>query len=128
MIIKSTLTFLIALTLSAAHLPSQGERVVGKIVNEDLEPLEGVTILNGRTRISAQTNSSGVYSIKAVPGDPLLFSLYGRIGTRKVVRNLKQVINIILLDEPKEEFDMAELEKKHQKLSKLAQQKGIWNY
>lgn len=65
--------------LVSHSLFAQVKSVSGTVVSTDGDetPLEGVTILNEKTRKSAITNSAGYFTIQATKGDVLAFTYVG---------------------------------------------------
>jgi len=77
------------------------EQLQGKVLGKDGEPLVGATVINQRTKVSSQTNSTGSFSINATIGDLLSVSYIGyKTLTYKVENNSKP--EIVLNSEGKE--------------------------
>ena len=126
---KSVITCLFLFLFAAlGTAEAQTKSVSGRIISEKLSPLEGVQIMNSRTRVSETTNSQGIFSIKALPGDPLIFSYPGFIGSRKVIKHPNKRVNVLMLNEITDDFDPKLIDKKYRKLAKEAQLRGSWNY
>ncbi len=109
-------------------LLAQTKPVSGRVISEQLNPLEGVQITNSRTRVSTTTDGLGIFTIKALPGDPLIFSFPKYIGTRKVVKQASDPINVVLLNEIQDDFDSKLMDRKYKKLARMAEEKGSWKY
>ena len=68
---------LIACFLLAATVWSQSQKISGKVLSEDNQPLSGVSItVKGKTA-GTQTNTVGEFSIEASQNDVLVFSFIG---------------------------------------------------
>jgi TonB-dependent starch-binding outer membrane protein SusC len=63
--------------LTTTTLPINNIIVRGKVVDSAGQPLPGVTILDIRERKATQTDTSGIFSLKAATGDQLLISSIG---------------------------------------------------
>ena len=79
---KSFLTLVLVFMM---QLTFAQEKTVTGTVSDKSGPLPGVTVIIQGTKIGAQTDFDGNYSIKAKPGDVLLFSFVGMQTTNKTV-------------------------------------------
>jgi TonB-linked SusC/RagA family outer membrane protein len=70
--------------------------ISGKVANEDLETLAGVNIRNLRTKEVTTTNIEGGYTIKALRGDTITFTMLGYSVYKLVAPGGKSNINIAL--------------------------------
>lgn len=85
------LSLLAVFAFLAVNTSAQTKSVSGKVLNDESKPLAGVSIMvKGKTGGTA-TNANGEYSINAVAGDVLVFSITGyktmeiKLGTNAVV-------------------------------------------
>ncbi|WP_299672112.1 SusC/RagA family TonB-linked outer membrane protein [uncultured Polaribacter sp.] len=69
------------------------QKITGKVVDENNEPLPGVTILVKKTKKGTSTNLDGTFSIAANPNDVLVFSYLG-YKTEEVTLQNQNTINI----------------------------------
>ena len=81
--------------LFTVHAMGQVGSVSGKIVNENKEPLEGVTVKIDKTEINTITNSEGVFQFKSVPvGKYTLLVTY--VGKATLSREIDVIVNATL--------------------------------
>lgn len=83
------------LTLSV-HAFSQEKSISGSIVDETYQPLIGVTIIIKGMSKGTTTDFDGKYSLKAKPGDVLIFSHLGT-ETKEVTVGNENIINVTLI-------------------------------
>ena len=80
--------------------------VSGTVLSEtDGSPLVGVTVTNTATKVRAQTNTAGYYSIKAEKGQVLTFVYVGHTMKEVTVGDAKQ-ISVKLVDSDKDMNDV----------------------
>lgn len=83
--------FLVLFIVLIAQLTFAQERTVSGIVTDDAGmPLPGVSVLVKGTKNSAQTDFDGKYSIKAAPGQVLIFSYIG-MRSQEVAASSSQI-------------------------------------
>ncbi|QDO93320.1 SusC/RagA family TonB-linked outer membrane protein [Formosa sediminum] len=91
--------FLIAIQMGAIQtMYSQENSITGHVVDESNIPVSGVTVMIKDTRIGVQTDFDGNYSIKANPGQVLLFSYLG-MRTEEVTVGASKTIHVILYED-----------------------------
>ncbi|PWS32855.1 SusC/RagA family TonB-linked outer membrane protein [Pedobacter paludis] len=90
---KLLLTFLAGVFL-IAHVFAQQITVTGKVTSDD-GPVPGVSIRVKGTNVIAQTNSNGLYSIKALKSDVITFTYVGYVTQEKTV-GANSTINVVL--------------------------------
>lgn len=69
--------------------------VTGKVLNENGDPMEGVSVLIKGEKAGTSTDRNGVYSIQASDKATLIFSNIGYVSQEIQIKN-RQVINITL--------------------------------
>lgn len=74
------------------------QEITGKVTNTDGEPLFGVNVILKNKNQGVTTNISGHYSIKASPGDILVFSFVGYKSLEIPVNN-QSTINVSLQED-----------------------------
>jgi Ca-activated chloride channel family protein len=77
---------------------AQEKTITGTVTDDTNQPLPGASIVIKKTRITAQTNFDGNYSIQAKVGDVLIFSYIGMKTENVVVKN-SNVINVKMKSE-----------------------------
>ena len=70
-------------------------RISGNVVDEQRRPLTGVNVSVKNSNHVTLTNTTGDYSIKALPTDTLIYTFVGYLPQRRLVGDLK-AINIQL--------------------------------
>lgn len=84
--------------LLAAQAYAQQINISGKVSSPDGQPIPGASVSIKGTKTSTQTINSGSYTIKAQPGDVLIFSYIGMVRQEKPV-TANPVINVTLKDD-----------------------------
>jgi TonB-linked SusC/RagA family outer membrane protein len=98
---KKLLLFFLSISLLAFHANAQQLTVTGKVTaTDDSGPLPGVSIKVKGTNTVVQTSSTGSFTIKANPGDVLVFSYIGYTPQEKPV-TAAGVMNVILVADNK---------------------------
>ena len=90
--VKCVRFYLFSLLLVCTTLGfAQGNKVTGRVLNDESKQLQGVSVLVRGKAIGTQTNSAGDFSIVASKGDVLVFTATGfklqevRLGTNLVI-------------------------------------------
>lgn len=64
--------------LASVAWARQGDRVTGRVTDENARPLEGVTVtVKGKPNMGAASSSDGGFSLELVAGDTVLFRMVG---------------------------------------------------
>jgi len=93
---KRKLLFLFVISfLSFAQLYAQQKTVTGKVLDEDRLPLPGASVKIKGQQVGVISASDGVYSIKAAPGQILIFSYIGTVSQEKTV-GASNTIDVVL--------------------------------
>lgn len=92
---KKLLLSIVGVFLFVVNSFAQQKTIRGKVLDEDRLPMPGVSVRIKGLSVSTQTASDGLYSIKADPGQILVFSYVGSLTQEKVVGK-DQVINVLL--------------------------------
>jgi TonB-linked SusC/RagA family outer membrane protein len=71
--------------------------VHGKVINEKGEPLAGASIQVKGSKIGTQTDQVGMYTLKQVPTDALLYVSYTGYSSRQIKLDGKSFVEIILI-------------------------------
>jgi TonB-linked SusC/RagA family outer membrane protein len=102
---KKTLLLLFLLALGTLTLPAQQQKVTtytmkGIVVDEAGEPFEGVTVfIKDKISIGTQSDSKGMFSIKAVKGDVIVFEFLGLARVEYMVMEEDQNMRIELKEQ-----------------------------
>jgi TonB-linked SusC/RagA family outer membrane protein len=72
--------------------------IKGRITDEKGEPLEGVSVMNERTKNGTKTDVNGYFTIQAEINDMLTFSYVGKAEQKVKVADVNTVFNISLAD------------------------------
>lgn len=91
------LYFLVA--LSAGHAQGR-QQVSGKVVDNQNQPLIGLTVVVKNSTMGTTTNADGNYSIAAAPTDVLVFSYIGYV-TKEITVGNQSTINITMTTDAK---------------------------
>lgn len=75
------------LSLSLGTVFGQQRNISGTVKSADAKPLAGATIKNTKTGISTTSDSQGLFSIAASPGDRLQISYVGYLGQEVILEN-----------------------------------------
>lgn len=104
---KIILLFLVTALFFSMQVMGQEKIVSGKVTSaEDGLPLPGVTVKIKGTTLGVMTNTDGNYSIKATPGQILVFSFISSVSQEQVVGTTAR-INIILKQDSKGLIEVA---------------------
>ncbi len=89
-------------TISGAGiLPVMAITVIGKVLNKEGEPMEGVTVTNKNSRAVTRTLKDGTFSINANPSDVLQFTSVGYEMMEVKVRARQEPIRITMAESVK---------------------------
>ena len=98
---KRLLLFFLSIFLLAIQADAQQLTVTGKVTaTDDSGPLPGVSVKVKGTNNVVQTSTTGVFTIKANPGDILIFSYIGYTPQEKPVTTAG-VMNVVLVADNK---------------------------
>ncbi|MGZ3765714.1 MAG: hypothetical protein ACXVB0_01380 [Mucilaginibacter sp.] len=111
----------------------------GRILGQNMEELEGVTIINMCNAETVTSNKRGFFQIKATKGDTLVFTFAKYSGCKRAIKHPADHVNVILINKKTAalshdftagEYERAshEDEKLYKILDKGAEQSGLWNY
>lgn len=95
---KKLLFIFFGMFLSLANVIAQEITITGKVLDEDRIPLPGVSIKKKGLNSATQTNSDGIFSIKASANDVLIFSFIGYKTLEKSVGS-NSTLNVTLLSD-----------------------------
>jgi hypothetical protein len=116
--------------------------VKGRTVGQNLEELEGVTILNIRSSEKTLSDKRGIFRINATKGDTLIFTFTRYSRDSRIIRKLSENVNVIMINRKTLElppnYTVSEYknylplheedEKLYKILEKGAVRAGLWNY
>ena len=95
-ILLTIFLFLSLIEVKAGHFVTVQEPLIGTVLDENRQPMSGVTIRVKGTKIGASTNSSGVFILQVgSPQDSLQFSYIG-YTTQTIVRGTEKNMTILL--------------------------------
>ncbi|CAG5008498.1 TonB-dependent receptor P3 [Dyadobacter sp. CECT 9275] len=86
------------LALSGGYVSAQGNRVTGKVTDQNNSVLPGVNILVSGTSTGAVTDENGLYAINVPENASLVFSFIGYVSKTVAVNN-RSVIDMQLTEE-----------------------------
>ncbi|RPE13165.1 SusC/RagA family TonB-linked outer membrane protein [Chitinophaga lutea] len=89
-------------TEKSAKLANPSLTVIGKITNDNDEPLPAATVINKRTEEGTQSNAAGLYTIRNVLPDDILTVSYLGYQTEEVTKGDRNYINFSLTPAAKE--------------------------
>lgn len=81
--------------LAVANIAAQTATIVGKVVDEEDEPLPGVSVFVKGTKTGTATNIDGIFSIAAEPSNTLVFTYVG-MKSKEVAVGKSTTINVAL--------------------------------
>lgn len=84
--------------LAINSFAQNAKNISGKVVDENKQPLPGVTVRVKGTKIGASTDSDGLYRIAAQPGDVLVFSMLGSLPKEITVANGNTIDAVLMAD------------------------------
>ncbi|CAN5910463.1 SusC/RagA family TonB-linked outer membrane protein [soil metagenome] len=89
------LTVLLGVFLITPHAYAQEKTVTGTVTSEQGTPLSSVSVVIRGTTVGTVTNNSGMFSVRAAPGQVLQFRLIGTAPAERTV-GASNVINVAL--------------------------------
>lgn len=95
-ILKITVFVFLALsipTLSAQNIPQELRTITGVITHQETR-LSGVNVFIKNTKQGTKTNAKGIYTLKAKPGDLIVYSYLGYKTLKILVEDITKVLNI----------------------------------
>jgi TonB-linked SusC/RagA family outer membrane protein len=92
---KLAMIFAFAVSAGFSTLHAQETMVTGKIVDDQQEPLPGVSVVIKGSTNGTTTDLNGIFSINAIKSDVLIFSYLGMQKQEIAIGNNK-VINVVL--------------------------------
>jgi len=93
--LQSLIVIMLLITVSVIA-QQKAVTVTGKVLDQNGDPLKGVSILADKTKGGVSTNADGTYTIKVQPGSSsLIFSFVG-FATQTVKMDAQTVVNITM--------------------------------
>ena len=137
-----TLLTVVLLLLSAKLSFAQSVLTKGRVLGQNMEVLEGVTITNKNTSDKANSDKQGFFRINTKKGDTLIFTFTKYSKDMREIRKSSENVNIILIDRKAKDlppdYTRSELhtykrehnedERIYEIINKGVEREGLWKY
>jgi hypothetical protein len=140
---KAPILFIAILLVFSTRLSlAQSILSKGRILGQNMEVLEGVTIYNKNTSEKVNSDKQGIFSISTKKGDTLIFTFSKYSKDVRVIRKPSENVNMILIDRKARDLPPDytgserylnekahdEDERVYRIINRGAEREGLWKY
>jgi len=113
--------------------------IKGRVIGQNMEELEGISIVNLANAETVSSNKRGFFNITAAKGDTLVFKSKKYSGDKRIVKRVADHVDVIMIMRKTaalpagftvSEYNAAARadDKLYNILEKGAEREGLWNY